>query len=154
MARRFRFRLETVRGLREQARDTQRRVVADAVRTVTRIEERIASLTKELKDASGQSRSDQDARFLDTVSLRGHHIYRNWLHWKITEARGELAGKQVVLEQDRARLAEASTRLKVIENLRERQWRRHLAEMAREEQSATDEAAQQAYLRRRREQQR
>ncbi len=154
MACRFRFRLETVRRLREQARDAQRRVVADAVRAVTRIEDRIARLARETQDACGRSRNARDFRFLDVVSLCGHQLYQNWLHRKTAESHQELAEKQAVLERERTKLAEASTRLKVIENLRERQWKRHLVEVAREEQAASDEAAQQGYLRRRREQKR
>ena len=154
MVRRFRFRLETVRRLREQSRDAQRRVVAEAVRAVTRIEERITQLAGELQDACGRSRDVRGAGMLDTMSLKGHQVYRSWLHRKIAESHEELADKQALLERERAKLAEVSTRLKVIENLRDRQWKRHLVEVAREERAVGDEAAQQGYLRRRREHER
>ena len=151
MARRFRFRLETVRRLREQARDKEQRIVAGAVRAVKQIEERIVRLSGELQEVCGQSRDIRGGRFLDAVSLRGHQLYRIYLHRKIAESHEELAEKQAVLKRERAKLAEASTRLKVIENLRDRQWKRYLVDVAREEQAACDEAAQHAYLRRQRE---
>lgn len=149
MARKFRFRLETVRRLREQARDAQRRVVADAVRAVTRVEDRIARLTQQLHDTVDRFRDAQRAERLDVASLRGHQIYRSWLHRNIVESNEELARQQAKLDYERAKLAEAWKRVKAIEKLRERQWKCHLTEVAREERAANDEAALQMYMRRR-----
>lgn len=149
MARRFRFRLETVRKLRRQAQDVQRRAVADVVRTVGLVEERIAGLTRQLHGTTDQSRNAQQARRLDMASLRGHQFYRSWLHRQITEADAELTRRKAQLEAERARLAEASKRLKVIEKLRERQWTRYRTGVAREEQAAADEAALTMHMRQR-----
>ena len=154
MARRFRFRLEMVRRLREQARDAQRRVVADAVRAVTHLEDRIARLTRQLDDTADRFRDAQRAERLDVVSLRGHQIFRGWLTRKIAESNEELVRRQASLDYERARLAEVWKRLKAIEKLRERQWERHLTEVAREERAVNDEAALQMYVRRRGEKER
>lgn len=154
MARRFRFRLETVERLRKQARDAQRRVVADAARTVGRVEERIVHLTRQLHDTLGGARETLRTGRLDLASLRGHELYRGWVHRRIAESYTELACRQSELDVERAKLVEASKQLKVIERLRERRWRRYLADVAREEQAASDEAAVQLYLRRRQERER
>ncbi len=154
MARRFRFRLETVRRLRQQARDAQRRVVADAVRAVTRVEERIAELTRQWHGMIEQSRDALHTPRLDVVSIRGHQIHRAWLHRKITELSETLARKQAKLRAERAQLAETSNRLRAIEKLRERQWKRFRTSVAREEQGASDEAALQMHLRRQRQERR
>lgn len=154
MARRFRFRLETVRRLRKQTMDAQRRVVAVAVRAVTLVEERIAVLTRRRFGAVGQSRDAMRSHCLDLVSLRGQQVYRAWLDHEIAKSNESLAGKRVDLEVERAKLAETSKELKVIEKLRERQWKRFCVEIAREQQAANDEAALQMYLRRQREQRR
>jgi len=149
MARRFRFHLETVERLRKQARDAQRRAVADAARAVGTIEERILRLTRQLSDTLDGARDTLRLGRLDLASLRGHELYRGWVHRRIAESYTELACRRSELDVERAKLVEASKQLKVIEKLRERRWRRHLVDVAREEQAASDEAAVQLYLRRR-----
>ncbi len=154
MARSFRFRLETVRRLRKQAMDAQRRVVAEAVQAVAGVEERIAALTLERHGAADQSRDAMRIHCFDLVSLSGQHIYRGWLDREIAKSNESLAQKRAELDAERERLAETSKELKVIEKLRERQWKRFCVKLAREEQVANDEAALQMYLRRQREQRR
>jgi flagellar export protein FliJ len=150
MARRFRFRLEAVRKLRERERDGQRRVVADAQREVRRIEQRIALLTEQLHGTIDRSREVHRRGHLDMVSLRGHQFHSGWLQRCILASDVELCAGRARVDAERARLGEVSKRLKVIENLRERQWTRYRAEVAREEQGVADEAALQMYLRKRR----
>lgn len=147
MARRLRFRLDTVQRLRERARDAQRRVVAEAARAVARTEERMQRLGDDLQQTIIDSRTSLRGASFDIVLMRGHQYYRGWLHGKIMEARNDLAGEQARLETERARLAEASKHVKVIETLRERRWKEYCAELAREEQAENDEAAGQLYRR-------
>lgn len=148
MAPRFQFRLETVRKLRTQTRDQQHRVVADAIHRVSRNEERISLITKELRNTVEDTRLDRSCKSLDVLSLRENQLYRGWLHRKIMEADAELFRSREVLNQERAKLQEASKQLKVIEKLRERQWDRYQTKQQREEQSLYDEAALQLYQRR------
>ncbi len=151
MARRFRFRLETVRRLRRQARDAQRRVVADAVRAATTVELRVAGFVRQLQGALDHSRGTIQPGRMDVASIRRHQIHRSWLHRQIDESNAELGQRRQELDAQRDKLAEASRRLEVIELLREKRWRRYLADVAREEQTVGDEAALQGYLRGRRE---
>lgn len=141
MARRFRFRLDTVQRLRERARDAQRRALAEAARVVARTQERIQRLSDELQQTMVDSRTSLSGASLDIVSMRGHQYYRGWLHRKIMEAQADLAGEQTRLESERAKLAEASKHVKVIELLRERRWKEYCSGLAREEQAENDEAA-------------
>ncbi len=71
---------------------------------------------------------------------------------EVTET--ELVDRNRELDEERSKLAEASKQLKVIEKLREKQWRRHQLEVKREEQSASDESALQMFSRRMSESQR
>lgn len=147
MARRFRFRLETVRRVRERERDAQRRAVARAVQVVTHVQERITALTTQLQHTIDDARGVHETARIDMRSLRGHQLYRGWLHRKILESDAELVQRKVEYESERTRLAESSKRLKVIENLRDRQWARYRKEVVREEQVAADEVGIQRYLR-------
>lgn len=151
MARRFQFRLETVRRLRRQARDVQRRVVADAVRAATTVELRIAGFLRRLQGTLDRSGETMQPGRLDVASIRRHQIQRSWLHRKIDESNVELGQRRQELDAQRDKLVEVSRRLEVIELLREKRWRRYLADTARREQTVGDEAALQGYLRGRRE---
>lgn len=149
MARAFRFRLEVLRRLREQAQAGQRRKVADAVRAVSQTQGRIEEFTNELQNAAEATRAARQAERIDVVFLRQDQFYRGWLQRRITESAVEMAQRRRELEKERDRLAEATKRLKVIAKLRERQWQRHRVKVQREEQAVTDEAATQSYSRRR-----
>ena len=148
MARKFRFRLETVQRLRQQSRDVQRRVVAEHVRAVEVVRWRIDSLTDAMTVTVDASRDTLCKGSLDVNSLRQHQLHRNWLQRSIEGSRDELARRQKELEEQQGTLGELSKQLKVIEKLRERQWERFRFEIAREEQMDNDEAATQQYARR------
>ena len=141
-----------MRRVRRQAQDVQRRAVADALRAVAVVENRIEQLTRELADTMDRTRDVHRPGRLDIASLRGHQFYRGHLHRRLLESGAELAGRHGELQRARAKLAEATKQLKVIEKLREKLWQRHLTKVRRAEQAAFDEAALQVYRRERIEQ--
>ena len=141
MAKEFRFRLEVVRRLREQARDAQRRAVADAVRAVARAEQDIDRLTGQLRQTVELNRGQRTLPRVDIPALRVGEFYRNWLHHRILDRSLSLARDQAHLQAERSRLGQASARLKAIEKLRERRWSRYRQQLVREEQAQSDEAA-------------
>jgi len=145
---RFRFRLEAVRKVRQQAQDAQQRVVAGVLREIGQTEVGVRRLTEELRAEVGATRTAQSAQRLDLARIRGHQFRQTWLQGRILDGQTELARQQARLEQERAKLAEASRRLKVIEKLRERQWERFVTEERRAEQRDNDETANQLHLRR------
>lgn len=146
MARRFRFRLETVRKVRQQARDVQRRVVADKARVAGEASRQITRLEVDIERTVGRSREAHRTGRLDMSSVREHEIHRGWLDRTLGEARAVLVQRQGELRSEQDRLAEASKRLKVIEKLRERKWERYKADVAKEEQSHADEVGRQIML--------
>lgn len=150
MVRRFQFRLETVRKIRERERDAQRLIVAESARATESVRQRVVGLTNEFSDNAERLRGVRPVGCLDLHLVRMHLIHRAWLHGAIGDARVKFGEKEAELHAEQSRLAEASTRLKVIEKLRERQWARHAAEINRAEQMAVDEAAQQLFFRRKR----
>jgi flagellar export protein FliJ len=148
MAKRFIFRLETVERLRKQARDEQRRSVAEAVRALASAESRAALLNAQLRDMVELTRGARLTERLDIAALRGNQLHRNWLYRRIMGSSEEIAAAQARLDAERAKLGEATARLKVLEKLRERRWSRHLVEVAREEQTIASEIAVQGFVRR------
>lgn len=148
MAKRFRFRLETVERLRKQARDEQRRAVAIAVRELAAAEARAAEWTEQLRRTVELTRSARMSETLDVAALRGSQFHRNWLHGRILESQAEIGQKRMSLDAERIKLGEATAKVKVLEKLRQRRWTRHLQTVAREEQAVADEIAGQGHLRR------
>lgn len=147
MARRFRFRLETVRKIRERERDAQRRVVAGKVRAVETIRDRIGTLTYGMDDNRSEARAARRAGSVSIDLLRGHVLHQTWLARTIETKREELDERLGEFRVEQGRLAESSKRLKVIEKLRERKWEQHQVKLAREEIQAGDEASRQIFWR-------
>ncbi|MEK7710751.1 MAG: flagellar FliJ family protein [Planctomycetota bacterium] len=141
MAKRFQFRLEVVRKLRERAHDEQRRVVAGAIGAVAGAERRIERLSDQLRETVEVTRGERLTERLDVAALRGQQFYRSWLHGRLLDSDAALAKKKVELDLERAKLGEASAQLKAIEKLRERRWKRYLVQVRREEQAVNDEVA-------------
>lgn len=147
MAKKFRFRLETVRKIRQRERDAQRLVVVEKARAAEAMQSRIGMLAKRMGDNADESREVRGAGPLTVGLLRRHELHNLWLG-RVIESSGELLDDRLgELRQERGKLAEAATRLKAIEKLRERQWEAYRDELAREERQAGDEAAQQIFWR-------
>lgn len=147
MARRFRFRLETVRKIRERERDAQRRIVAEKVHAVEAIRDRVAVLTGGMDDNRSGARDARRPGWVSINLLRGHVLHQTWLARTIETTREELDERLGEFRVEQGKLAESSKRLKVIEKLRERKWEQYQVKLVREEIQAGDEASQQMFRR-------
>jgi len=147
MAQAFEFRLETVRRLRKQDVDRQRRSLAEAIARMDVATRRLTELTDEWDTFVDHSRVQRSRPTLDAASLRNDQMYLGQLKSRIAAARAEADRQTVLLTQERERLGECSKRLKVIEKLRERQWQRFRREAARRERVEADEMSTQRFIR-------
>jgi flagellar export protein FliJ len=86
-------------------------------------------------------RSDRAEGRLEIAAIKVRQGHGHWLHGQIAAFSVKLAEARIECERQRERLAEATARLKAIEKLRERRWKRHVRDVRREEQGAMDEAA-------------
>ena len=148
MARRFRFRLEAVQRIRTNDRDRRRRVVAEAVRAMRSVQQRIDDCNELLRASVDRTSDLQRSQRIDMHSLRSQRFYGGYLHRQLLLAGEELVARQTELDARRGELTEATKRLRAVEKLRERQWERHRRQLAREEQADADEDALQKYIRR------
>jgi len=139
--------LEVIERLRSQAVDKQRRAVADAIRALTTAELRVENVTDQLRELTMQARDSKQAAVLDVASLRGQQFYRGWLADQAIKAQADSGACRNKLAVERDRIAEATKRLKVIERLRERQWKRFRLQQDRREQMELDEVALQVFRR-------
>ena len=147
MPRGFTFRLEALLRVRRQARDAQQRVVAEVVRRVKQQEAQIRRTNEVLRTEVEALRTSQHRDHLDLAELQGHRSYMGRLHRELREAAERLSEAESVLDQERAKLAEASKQHKVIEKLKEKQYARYRAHIDRMERMLEDESGLQQYLR-------
>ncbi len=147
MAGAFRFRLATVERVRGQEVERQRRAVAVAARAVKAAEVSLADVTNRLRELTLSTRSAKQGARLDVGLLRSQEFHGGWLADQAIQAQAFLSKQQAELVRRRNLLGDLSKRLKVIEKLRERQWRRFRAEQAKREQIELDEVALQQFVR-------
>ena len=146
MARKFRFRLETLRRVRELEQDAQRRCLAVAIREVSAMEGQLTKLGEQLRDTFESCRTERDFGRLDAATLRAHQQHTEYLHRGIRDAQIQLVARQEQVGEEQAKLAQARKKLRVLEKLREKKRESYLREVVREEQKETDEAASQMML--------
>lgn len=149
MAKRFRFRLEVVERVRKQHRDEHRRAVAEAVRAGQQIDAHIARFNEQIRRSMEETVAGQRGGALDVSLVRSYEFHRGWLHRQLAGARIVRDERLRDLAGRRQALAHATKKLRVIEKLREKQWKRHVREVAREEQMLTDETALSRFFRER-----
>lgn len=131
--------------LREEARDRERRAAAEAnarLSTATAVQARIAN---DLRDCVRQIRQEKALGLIDIAALRAGYLHQGTLMRKLEEAVGSVNKSRQEMVAQQKLLSEANARLKAMEKLRERQWRRHQAVVRREEQDAGDELALRKY---------
>ncbi|MCK6455004.1 MAG: flagellar FliJ family protein [Phycisphaerae bacterium] len=144
----FRFRLEPVLRYRRRRVDAQKRVVADRLRGIRVLSERMREIEAQITQSVGNIRM---AMHESTLPMEEVLWTRHWLgrlrrEWIETQA--ALREHQRELEQERRRLAERMAEAKVLERLKERQASAHAERMEHAESLSLDEFAIQQHLRR------
>lgn len=139
MAKRFRFRLETLLKLRRQREERCRRAVADRQRAIQELQDRRNRLERlllqqgrALRDSLSRPRLD-----LDDLKLSRHGLVR--LREGIMQTDAEIALQQAVLAQERDALRTAHQEAKVLDTLKDRQYAAHVAQLQRAEASEQEE---------------
>lgn len=136
-----------------------RRVQADAARVAfVRATESVREAVARVADADHHV--ERAARDYKTAMARPHEIgtivgYRNWIEKQREHAaacRRQHEEKRVVADQAAGVLQTAMRRVKVMERLRDRAWRRHLDAERQQEMKELDALATQRFARRKSEQ--
>lgn len=139
MAKRFVFRLETLLKIRRQREDRQKRVVAERLRQISRIQGEIASFERQIGRQIDAMRVDASGSSLDVQNLVRNRHWLSHLQRGRLEADGHLRLLEARLAQERAVLANAAKEKKILEKLKEHQQTRYAKELDYREQAASDE---------------
>ena len=143
----FEFRLEVLLEVR-------RRTEKEHQRKVAVIQQEAAGLVRQIQDAQAliaeQNRTLAREKLLGTLDLQFIAHEKRFvgnLHFKIVMTMQKLAGVEVKLKAARGELLKAARARKVIEKLREKQFKRWLEELERKEAAVTDEIGTQLAIR-------
>lgn len=135
----FKFRLGVVQRLRKLELEREQRAMAGCVNAVLEAR-RLADLVAErLEENQRQKREIQRGAHPDVAALRAEQWHWLWLRRTQEQTQQELTKRQEIMDAQRQKLVAASRRVKVIEKLRDRQWKRHLDDQRRAERKEQDE---------------
>lgn len=143
MAKRFRFRLQTllrVRQLRE--REAKRKVAAQRAE-IARLDRLNEQTAAEIARQQADLLSAQQQGLLDPLALQRGHAWIAYLRRTIVTRQVHRAAQLEQLQQLQAAWREARTQMRIIEKLRERRWQEYAHDRQRREQATADELAQQ-----------
>jgi len=139
MAKRFRFRFDTMLKIRQQREDQHKRIVADRLRQIARGRGQIEAIEGQIRDELDAIRVGQGAGTIDIQQVMRHRHWLGHLHKASLEAEARLRTLEARLSQERAQLAEAVKQRRILEKLKERQHERHRAEEERRETRESDD---------------
>jgi flagellar export protein FliJ len=136
---RSKFRLEPLLKIRQLEEDRAKRVVAQRLREIQAVQQRIARVDEQLVEASGTMRSLVLAGRIVPLEASRQRGYMGSLQMQRLMTLAELQGLQGRLVADRAALAETSKRRKILDKLKDRQEQRRIRLETIAEQRASDE---------------
>ncbi len=134
-----RFRLEPLLKIRRLEEDRAKRVVADRLREISKAGGQIAGLAGQMAEAGATMRSLVLAGRIVPQEASRQRGYMGSLAMRQLEMNGRMAALQAHLARERAALAEATQRRKMLEKLKERQQQRQARQAAIAEQRDSDE---------------
>ncbi len=142
MAKRFRFRLETLLRVRQtREREVRRRLAAKRAE-IARLDGLDALAEEEIARTQAALVADQQGR-IDPVILQRGRVWIGHLRRAMTLRAAQRATLQAQLQQLLADLRQARTQTRVLDKLRERRWAEFRRARERQEQADADELARQ-----------
>ena len=151
MAKRFVFRLEALRRLREAAEQKQQRVVAECLRRVQSCVTELEDLKLQLSETLNHARRTRGERRIDARMELQEQRWRAYLQRRMESKTGEQETLEQSLADARQTLTARSRDVKVIEKLRERRLEAYTQNLRRADRVESDELATQMFIRRRQE---
>lgn len=143
---RFRFRFETLLRLREAARDEAQLRLADALKAVHILEERILAVTEERQQAKG-ARAARLLGAISTEQLLAEGRYDVQLDFQVRELKSQLQQIEQEVERRRQRLTLAEQECRKFERLKELANERYTQEQLGKLQAELDELGAQRSFR-------
>ena len=144
----FRFKLETLLGVTRRKKEDAERLFAEATRKLEEERARLVDLLQEMQRV--QAEYTEQTREGKRISVGRLMTYTSYVNWK----REQIEAQQQVIMQAQAErqkrlkeLLELMSKLKSIEQLKEKRWQQYKEEVLFEESKQLDEIGLQLYMR-------
>ena len=147
MAQKFKFRLETVRRVRQLEFEEKQRVVADRLRRIGSEQAIIAALEQERASMNEETRRLLSGGHVNVGGVSRYRVRVGYLRNQILDAENRISEHERALVMERAAMVKASVAVKAIEKLKERQLAAYELQLKRLETVEQDETAQQMHRR-------
>ncbi len=140
MAKRFEWRLDTVKRVKEREADSRREALALAQRKLREEQDERDRLLVE-RDRQHERLREVGSGWLDPSDLQATHTFLQNLVERITAQDEKIEEASQLVEQARLALVEASKETKILENLRDRDHQTFKREVRKRDQAQLDETA-------------
>ena len=137
----FKFRLESVVGLKKQKEDERKIALASAKKDLMRKEENLVSLHNEKRDWVEAVGNRVECGGVDITEMLVYYAYLEKLTDEIADSTGAVERSREDVENKRELLLQSSREKRALENLRERMKASYLLQARRAEQANMDETA-------------
>lgn len=139
----FRFRLETLRKIRETHRDEMRSKLAEAYQAVRMLEDQIAMVGREVLELQTAQRNAVDGTKINVNGLLAAGRYQSILRAQQETMQGQIKLLATEVEKRRLVVVEADRQVRVLDKLEERQRAEHRQMLQRVEINEMDEIGSQ-----------
>lgn len=140
MAKRFRWRLDTVKRVKEREADSRREALALAQRNLREAEDAKAKLEAERESQHERLRGGGSGK-LNPGDLQTTHAFLQNIAERIEAQDAVIKEAMEAVSQAREALVEASKETKILENLRDREHEVHKRDERKRDQAQLDETA-------------
>ena len=140
MAKRFNWRLETVKKAKEREEEKNQQLLGRAETALRKEEANLSALRSERDKCVRELQESRTGR-LDPADLSRTHAYLHQLDEKIQDQEKQVDQARTITHEKRGILLKTVQERKVLENLRDRDHQKFKKEERRKDQALTDETA-------------
>jgi len=137
---RFKWRLDTVKKVKERREDQKKLALGEARSSQTAEERKLSDLKERHRKQTVRLKSVQSGK-LNALDLQASHAYINDLGLKIQAQQEKVEATRQIMESRRTELVKAVQEKKILENLRSRDHAAFKKTERKREQAETDETA-------------
>jgi len=147
VAQKFKFRLETVRRVRQLEFEAKQRIVANRLRKIGSEQAIIAALERERESMNEETKRLLSGGHVNIDGVSRYRVRVGYLRGPDLDAENRILAHERELKAERAAMVKASVAVKALEKLEERQLAAYELQQRRLETVEQDETAQQMHRR-------
>ncbi|MBE6094399.1 MAG: flagellar export protein FliJ [Schwartzia succinivorans] len=144
----FRFKLETLLGVTRRKKEDAERLFAEATRKLEEERARLVDLLQEMQRVQAEyTEQTREGKRISVGRLMTYTSYVNWKREQIEAQQQAIMQAQAERQKRLKELLALISKLKSIEQLKEKRWQQYKEEVLFEESKQLDEIGLQLYMR-------